>query len=91
MRTNADNHASTPEEARWRASVYAPEKMRKKVKGLYALLGVWILITLTWIIAVCLNTEAFGWWTVLVLSGGYLNSVIGILNTKRVIAGKKPL
>lgn len=85
-----EQHPSTPEEARWMVSVYAPEKMRKKLKGLYALLGVCIVFTLAWIAALCLYPDEFNWWRVLVLFGCYLNVIIGIVNTKRLMAGKKP-
>ena len=34
----------TPEETKWRASVYAPEKIRRKLKLQYWLLGAWSVL-----------------------------------------------
>ncbi len=80
----------SPEEARWRASAYSPERLRESLKKNYILLGIWSVITAAWIIAVCLNTTWFSWWTLFVLTGTFLSIIINIVNVKRLLAGKKP-
>ncbi|MEG2060850.1 MAG: hypothetical protein RRY33_03215 [Alistipes sp.] len=89
MSANNDK-PTTPEEAKWRASVYAPERLRKSLKRLYILLIVWSIVVLAWVIAICIDTENFNWWNILVMAGGYSSVIIGIINTKRLYAGKKP-
>lgn len=88
MNTSNDK-PTTPEEARWRACVYAPERLRKSLKKLYILLIVWSIVALAWIITICIDSEIFSWWTILVMAAGYFNVIISIVNTKRLYAGKK--
>lgn len=83
-------HPQTPEEAKWRKSVYAPENLKRKLKLQYYLLGGWVLLTAVWIVLVCMGTDAFSWMTVVVLLAGYANMFLGIINLKRIMAGKKP-
>lgn len=80
----------TPEEQRWRASAYDPEKIKRRMKLQYILLGAWSLLTAVWIILLCTDTDSFGWMNAIVLFSGYLNIIFGITNHKRILAGKKP-
>lgn len=80
----------TPEEAKWRKSVYAPENLKRKLKLQYYLLGGWSVLTAAWIVLVCTGVDTFGWMTVVVLLAGYINVLLGIVNHKRLLAGKKP-
>lgn len=80
----------TPEEAKWRASVYAPEKLKRKLKLQYYLLGIWSVLAGVWIVLLCTGVDTFSWMTVVVLLTGYVNVVLGIVNHRRLLAGKKP-
>ena len=82
--------SQTPEEVKWRKSAYAPENLKRKLKLQYYLLGGWSLLTAAWIVLVCMGTDAFSWMTVVVLLAGHANTFLGIINLKRLIAGKKP-
>ena len=61
----------TPEETKWRASVYAPEKIRRKLK--YWLLGAWSVLAGAWVVVLCTGRDTFGWMTAVVLLAGYAN------------------
>ena len=74
----------TPEETKWRASVYAPEKIRRKLKLQYWLLGAWSVLAGAWVVVLCTGRTA------VVLLAGYANILLGIVNHRRLLAGKKP-
>lgn len=78
----------TPEETKWRASVYAPEKLRRKLKLQYWLLGAWSLLAGAWVVLLCTGTDTFGWTTAVALLAGYANILLGIVNLRRLLAGK---
>lgn len=80
----------TPEEIKWRASVYAPEKIRRKLKLQYWLLGAWSVLAGAWVVVLCTGRDTFGWMTAVVLLAGYANILLGIVNHRRLLAGKKP-
>ena len=71
----------TPEETKWRASVYAPEKIRRKLKLQYWLLGAWSVLAGAWVVVLCTGRDTFGWMTA--------NILLGIVNHRRLLAGKK--
>lgn len=64
----------TPEETKWRASVYAPEKIRRKLKLQYWLLGAWSVLAGAWVVVLCTGRDTFGWMTAVVLLAGYANN-----------------
>ena len=76
----------TPEETKWRASVYAPEKLRRKLKLQYWLLGAWSLLTGAWVVSLCTGTDTFGWTAAVALLAGYANILLGIVNHRRLLA-----
>lgn len=78
----------TPEETKWRASVYAPEKLRRKLKLQYWLLGAWSLLAGAWVVSLCTGTDTFGWTAAVALFAGYANILLGIVNHRRLLAGK---
>lgn len=80
----------TPEETKWRASVYAPEKLRRKLKLQYWLLGAWSLLAGAWVVSLCTGTDTFDWTAAVALFAGYANILLGIVNLRRLLAGKKP-
>lgn len=79
----------TPEETKWRASVYAPEKIRRKLKLQYWLLGAWSVLAGAWVVVLCTGRDTFGWMTAVVLLAGYANILLGIVNHRRLLAVKK--
>lgn len=80
----------TPEEMRWRASACNPEKIKRNLKLQYILLGCWSLLTLGWVILICLDREIPGRTSTIALVFGFISVALGIVNNKRVLAGKKP-
>ena len=74
----------TPEETKWRASVYAPEKIRRKLKLQYWLLGAWSVLAGAWVVVLCTGRDTFGWMTAVVLLAGYANILLGIVNHRRL-------
>lgn len=85
-----DYSPMTPEEFKWRASVEDPANVRRKLKLQYGMLGIWSALTVAWIIVLCLGIEGMSWSTVVVLISGYVSTGLGIINNKRLLAGKKP-
>lgn len=79
-RGNVDVQLTTPDESRWRASVNAPEKIKRKLRLLFRLLCGWCAGTTAWIIAMLFDRERFSWWSIPVIFAGYFNSAIGIIN-----------
>lgn len=91
MKTNKQEYKPmTPEEFKWRASVEDPAHVRRKLKLQYWLLGVCSALTIAWIVVLCLGLDDFSWWTIAPLIGGYVSTGLGIVNHKRLLAGKKP-
>lgn len=80
----------TPEELRWRAAAWAPEKARRNQRLQYILLGAWITFTAAWIIAIALGADLFNWWCIVVLICGYFNCIAGIINNRRIQKGRRP-
>lgn len=80
----------TPEEVRWRASACNPEKIKRNLKLQYILLGCLSVLTLGLVVLICLNREIPGWASIIALVCGFISVVLGIVNNKRVLAGKKP-
>lgn len=80
----------TAEERRWRAAVEDPVHVKRHLKMLYILLGIWCALTIGWSIAAICGVLSLGWATALILASVLLNIGIGIVNNKRILAGKKP-
>lgn len=76
----------TPEETKWRASVYAPEKIRRKLKLQYWLLGAWSVLAGAWVVVLCTGRDTFGWTTAVALLAGYAN----ILSASSTSGGSWP-
>lgn len=91
MKTNKQEYKPlTPEEFKWRASAENPANVRRKLKLQYWLLGAWSALTIAWIVVLALGLDDMSWMTVVVLIGGYVTTGLGIVNNKRLLAGKKP-
>lgn len=80
----------TAEEQRWRAVIENPVRIKRHLKAQYILFGVWCALTIGWSVAAACNALSLGWTGILILSAGFLNIGIGIINNKRILAGKKP-
>ena len=90
MPKNESERPLTPEELRWRAAAWDPEKARRNQKLQYTVLGFWIADTVAWVILTACGVETIGWWGILVLLCGYFNSITGIINNKRIQRDRKP-
>lgn len=42
-----------------------------------------------WVVLLCTGTDTFGWTTAVALLAGYANILLGIVNLRRLLAGKK--
>ena len=42
-----------------------------------------------WVVVLCTGRDTFGWMTAVVLLAGYANILLGIVNHRRLLAGKK--
>ena len=80
----------TPEATKWRARVYAPAKLRRKLKLQYWLLRAWSPLAGAWVVLLCTGTETIGWETAEALLAGYANITQGIHNPRRHLDGQTP-
>lgn len=48
------------------------------------------MFTVAWIVAIACGADLFSWWYVIVIACGYLSCISGIVNNKRILAGKRP-
>lgn len=78
------------EERRWRASVENPASLARNRRWLLLLLGIWSVLIIGWIALVLCGVDTFRWTTVAVWAIGLINIGIGIINNRRIRAGKKP-
>ncbi|HIW65120.1 MAG TPA: hypothetical protein H9879_02640 [Candidatus Alistipes intestinipullorum] len=78
------------EERRWRIAAENTTRVKQHLKILYMLFSIWCVLTVGWGIAAACKALSFRWTAILILSAGFLNIVIGIVNNRRVLAGKKP-
>lgn len=62
MPKNESERPLTPEEMRWRAAAWDPEKARRNQKLQYTVLGFWIAATVAWVILTACGVETIGWW-----------------------------
>lgn len=81
---------ASAEERRWRTAAENPIRVKRHLKTLYILFGTWCALTTGWSIAAVCNVLSFEWAYIIILAAGFLNIGIGIVNNKRVLAGKKP-
>lgn len=65
-----------------------PRKIRRKLKLQYWLLGAWSVLAGAWVVVLCTGRDTFGWMTAVVLLAGYANILLGIVNHRRLLAGK---
>lgn len=80
----------TAEELRWHAAAENPARIKRHLKRLYILLGIWCALTVGWSIAAVCGVFPIEWANIIILSAGFLNIGIGIVNNRRILAGKKP-
>lgn len=80
----------TPEEQRWKASAFNPEKARKKLKYGYITLGIWVACIIAWIVVKICKPGELSWWTLAIFAGTFLNFALSIINSRRIVRGKKP-
>lgn len=85
------NHTPTPQEAQWRASAHAPEKLRRQLKRTDTLLCCYGVAALACAIALYCTVERFNWGILICLLAPLVTLLIGRINIKRQLAGKQPL
>ena len=78
------------EERRWHATIENPAKLARHRRWLHLLLGIWSVLIIGWIALVLCGVDTFRWTTAAVWSAGLINIGIGIINNRRIRAGKKP-
>lgn len=82
----------TPEELRWRAAAWDPEKARRNLKWQYTLSGCNLAALIGWgILMLCSDDVSISdWFIVLSLVLSLTSLILGIVNNKRILAGKRP-
>lgn len=81
----------TPEELRWRAGAYNPEKARRNLKLQYILLGCCVALIIGWTLyLVCTGFSTSDWFFIIALALSLTSTILGIVNNKRILSGKRP-
>lgn len=78
------------EEQRRRAAAEDPARVKRHLKALYVLAGIWCGLTAGWGIAVMCKALPFTWTNTIVLFCTFLSIGIGIVNSRHIVAGKRP-
>lgn len=90
----SENHPPASEEQCQSVSGLAQVKAKRKIRYSYILLGVWIGVSIAWLIITLLQEGRFGRAKiaeVIVIASGYFITILGLFRSKRIPAGKKPL
>lgn len=87
---NSD-HTPTPQEAQWRASAHAPEKLRRQLKRINVFLCCYSVAALAGAIVLYCSAEPFNWGILICMLAPLVTLLIGRINIKRQLAGKQPL
>ena len=84
------DHTPTPQEAQWRASAHAPEKLRRQLKQINAFLCCYSVAALAGAIVLYCAAEPFNWGILICMLASLVTLLIGRINIKRQLAGKQP-
>lgn len=84
------DHTPTPQEAQWRASAHAPEKLRRQLKRINVFLCCYGVAALACAIALYCTAERFNWGILICLLAPLVTLLIGRINIKRQLVGKQP-
>lgn len=84
------DHTPTPQEAQWRASAHAPEKLRRQLKRTDTLLCCYSVAALAGAIVLYCAAEPFNWGILICMLAPLVTLLIGRINIKRQLAGKQP-
>lgn len=71
-------------------TIESPKTIRQRLRILRLLVGIWSLLTLAWIVLLLAKVIHFSWAMPFVFAAGYMNTALGIFNSRRLLAGKKP-
>ncbi len=85
-RESPEQHKMTPEERRWRSSAENPEKLQRSLRGMRLLLGLEGAFVAAWVIAACFGHKLAGAGSMIVIIGCGICLLLGIRNTKRLLA-----
>lgn len=92
MPKNESERPLTPEELRWRAAAWDPEKAKRNLKLQYILLGCAIAASIGWGIYL-FRTDVISrsdWLGALGIALSLVSILLGIVNNRRILAGKSP-
>lgn len=84
------DHTPTPQEAQWRASAHAPEKLRRQLKRTDTLLCCYGVAALACAIALYCTVERFNWGLLICMLAPLITLLVVRINIKRLLAGKQP-
>lgn len=84
------DHTPTPQEAQWRASAHAPEKLRRQLKRTDVFLCCYSVAALAGAIVLYCAAEPFNWGILICMLAPLVTLLIGRINIKRLLAGKQP-
>lgn len=79
------------EEQRWRRAVESPEKLARNRRRLHLLLGFWGIWMAGWLVLILCRITSFRWMDAAIWTAGLVNIGLGIVNNRRISAGKRPL
>lgn len=84
------DHTPTPQEAQWRASAHAPERLRRQLKRINVFLCCYSVAALAGAIVLYCAVEPFNRGILICLLAPLVTLLIGRINIKRLLAGKQP-
>lgn len=84
------NHTPTLQEAQWRASALAPEKLRRQLKRINAFLCSYSVAALAGAIVLYCAVEPFNWGILICMLAPLITLLVVRINIKRLLAGKQP-
>lgn len=84
------DHTPTPQEAQWRASAHAPEKLRRQLKRTDVFLCCYSVAALAGAIVLYCAAEPFNRGILICMLAPLVTLLIGRINIKRQLAGKQP-
>lgn len=76
---------ATPEEPRWQASAYAPEKVRKRLRFAYWLIGIEAGLAIAHLLVSLLGNRPMPWTVLIILLAGIIQSANSIRNGRRLL------
>lgn len=89
--TRVEQTGISEAEQRWRRTVESPEKLARNRHRLHLLLGFWGIWMAGWLVLILCRVTSFRWMDAAIWTAGLANISLGIVNNRRISAGKRPL